>query len=92
MKVGKGSGVSHIDSIDRALSTIKVSSTDSMSFFNLMGNVLVSEKNCVPVFFSVYLDDEETDSFFSLSKEEGAVFLLRGEERDNVFLLEEGNE
>ena len=92
VKVGKGSGVSHIDSIDRALSTIKVSSTDSMSFFNLMGNVLVSEKNCVPVFFSVYLDDEETDSFFSLSKEEGAVFLLRGEERNNVFLLEERDE
>ena len=52
----------------------------------------MSEKNCVLVFFSVYLDDEETDSFFSLSKEEGAVFLLRGEERDNVFLLEERDE
>ena len=57
-----------------------------------MKNALRGEKNCVPVFFSVYMENDEIDSFFSLAKTEGAVFLLKGEERQNVFLLEEGNE
>ena len=38
------------------------------------------------------MDNDEINSFFSLSKTEGAVFLLKGEERQNVFLLEERDE
>ena len=38
------------------------------------------------------MENDEIDSFFSLSKTEGAVFLLKGEERQNVFLLEERDE
>ena len=92
VKVGEGSGSSHIDSVDKALSKIKVSSIDAMAFSSLMKNALRGEKNCVPVFFSVYMDNDEINSFFSLSKTEGAVFLLKGEERQNVFLLEERDE
>ena len=90
--MGEGSGSSHIDSVDKALSKIKVSSIDAMAFSSLMKNTLRGEKNCVPVFFSVYMDNDEINSFFSLSKTEGAVFLLKGEERLNVFLLEERDE
>ena len=92
VKVGEGSGGSHIDSIDKALSTIKVSSTDSMAFSNLLEFALNNIDDCVPVLFSVYMDEDEIERFFSISKKEGAVFLLKGNEGENVFLLEEGNE
>ena len=92
VKVGEGSGGSHIDSVDKALSTIKVSSTDSMALSNLLESALKNIDNCIPVLFSVYMDDDEIERFLSISKNEGAVFLLKGKERDSVFLLEEGNE
>ena len=91
VKVGEGSGGSHIDSVDKALATIKVSSTDSMAFSNLLEFALNNIDDCVPVLFSVYMDEDEIERFFSISKKEGAVFLLKGNEGENVFLLEEGN-
>ena len=42
--------------------------------------------------FSVSAEESEIDLFFSLSGNIGAVFLLKGKERANVFLLESGND
>lgn len=92
VKVGEGSGSGHIDSVDRALSTIKVTSSDNNSFSSLLENTLKRDLKCVPVFFSVSLEESEIDDFFSRSSEEGAVFMLHGKERERVFLLEEGDE
>ncbi|MGN1190210.1 MAG: DUF58 domain-containing protein [Candidatus Ornithospirochaeta sp.] len=92
VKVGEGSGSGHIDTVDRALSTIKVTSSDNVSLSCFLENTLKEDLRCVPVFFSVSLEEVEIDNFFSLSSKEGAVFLMHGKKRENVFLLEEGDE
>ena len=91
VKVDEGSGIGHIDSIDRALSAVKVfSSQDSSSRF--LNEILHNELKCVPVLFAVFVEEEESEDFFSLSKKEGAIFLLYGREGERVFVLEEEDE
>ena len=92
VRVDEGSGGGHIDTVDRALSTIKVSSSDQASLSPLLRNSINKDLSSVPVLFSVSAEESEIDLFFSLSNNIGAVFLLKGKERDNVFLLESGNE
>lgn len=92
VRVDEGSGGGHIDTVDRALSTIKVSSSDKASLSPLLRNSINKDLSSVPVLFSVSAEESEIDLFFSLSNNIGAVFLLKGKERDNVFLLESGNE
>ncbi|MGN1163451.1 MAG: DUF58 domain-containing protein [Candidatus Ornithospirochaeta sp.] len=83
--VGKGSGEGHAGTIDTALSEIKVSSTtDDLS---VLISSLSKDSPASPVLFSVSPEESEIDSFLHLSGGSGAVFLMHGEERKNVFIL-----
>ena len=90
IEVGKGSGEGHAKSVDTALSEIKVSSTtDTLSaLISSLGDKISSS----PVLFSVSPKEDEIDSFLLVGEGSGAVFVLKGEERKNVFLLGGGDE
>ena len=87
--VAEGSGSGHINTIDRALATIKLSSSDGYDLSTFLSQKIKGELKNVPVLFSVSPSKEEKETFFSLSKGEGAIFVLKGKEEKNVFLLGE---
>lgn len=87
VSVAEGSGDGHIDTIDRALASIKLSSSSGGDIKAWLGNSIGLENNNIPVLFSVSPSNEILDYFFSLTNNEGAAFIMDGDERNGVFLL-----
>lgn len=92
IKVEEGSGSGHIETIDRALSTIKLSSSDNSNLLSFLKRSLKKDMNCIPVLFSVSLEESEINDFFSLSSFEGAAFVMKGKESERVYLLGDDDE
>lgn len=91
VSLGKGSGKGHSLSLDMALSGIKVTSTSDRDYMDLLKKV-ESVDGSVPVLFSASLCRDERKAFFAATAAEGAIFLLKGEEGEGIYMLEDGHE